>query len=456
MMNFKRIFALCLALGMLAALVACGAPAVAPSASPPGAAAPPGGATTPAAPAPPQEATLHFWQSAITPERHILLDELWTGFSEENPHITLEFMSFPDATTTRQRLDMAMAANALPDMVHTLMLSDYIANGLVLPLNDWIDNSPRGGELVEDTVNFFRGLVDGHNMYLLSMHLGNTNVIWVRSDWIREAGMDIPRTWDDFFDVAHAISGPNRYGYSIRGGGGSVNTLEFMIFSYSGLDNFFDENGVSQINHPYHVQFLERYIGYYMTLTPEDDITKGWTELAATFQSGRAGMIVHNTGSAAAHAVAFDNDYTVFEAIRFPVGRNGRYSIGAEVAGYHVFTSAANNLDAAYAFLDYVFRADVNSQIGELWGNLPMNQLAHSDPWIQDFPWMRMAAEYRTDPNVQTYTAPFHIPEFNTIKRDLEPYFQSLMAGNITAQQFLDDWAERMTTARDDFYAAMR
>src|SRR5699024_10814317 len=95
--------------------------------------------------------------------------------------------------------------------------------------------------------------------------------------------------------------------------------LEMLMYSYSGITNYFDDNGKATINDPKHVEFLQKYlIDAYVNYTAEDDLTKSWTELSSAFQSGGAGFVVHNLGSDKFSSKLFEYDTTKFAAAPFP------------------------------------------------------------------------------------------------------------------------------------------
>ena len=94
------------------------------------------------------------------------------------------------------------------------------------------------------------------------------------------------------------------YGFSFRGDSSSCVELQHAMYAYSGIEDYFDENGKCTINAPEHVEFVTRYAALYNKYTAESDITNGYKEMVAAFDGGYAAMIFHNTGSAAEHASA--------------------------------------------------------------------------------------------------------------------------------------------------------
>ena len=74
--------------------------------------------------------------------------------------------------------------------------------------------------------------------------------------------MDVPTNWNDFFTAVEKMTDASndKYGLCIRGGAGSANTLEMLMYAYSGLDHYFTEDGKSTINDPKNVEFVQKYL----------------------------------------------------------------------------------------------------------------------------------------------------------------------------------------------------
>ena len=62
--------------------------------------------------------------------------------------------------------------------------------------------------------------------------------------------------------------------------------MEMLMYSYSGITNFFIDDKCT-LNDPKNIEFMEKFLGGYGKTTSEDDINKGWTEMAAQYHSNR-------------------------------------------------------------------------------------------------------------------------------------------------------------------------
>jgi multiple sugar transport system substrate-binding protein len=245
----------------------------------------------------------------------------------------------------------------------------------------------------------------------------------------------------------------DRYGLSIRGGAGSANTLEYLMYTYSGISDYFTKDGKATINDPKNVEFVEKYLGAYNVYTPEDDLNKGWTELAATFQSGKTAVIVHNLGSASAHEKAFNGDRSKFMALPFPKDDKGeRVHPGLAPLGL-TMSKTSKDKDAVWKFMTFYLSKDINSQYGKLYGEIPANKDAAKDSWVQELPWMKSAADLLSSPDTKFTKTPYYLPGYSNIQKNMEPLIQKVMVKKMTAKELLDEWAKQLEKEKASFDA---
>ena len=227
------------------------------------------------------------------------------------------------------------------------------------------------------------------------------------------------------------------------------------MYSYSGITDYFTADGKSTINNPLNVEFVEKYLGLYNVSTPQDDLTKGWTELAATFQSGKAAMVVHNLGSASSMEKAFGGDKTKFQAIAFPKSSKGYIEHPGLLPLGVLMSKTAKEKDATWNVMTYYVSKDINSAYGKLYGEIPANMDAAKDTWVNDLPYMKMASGLLTSKDVKFNSNPYYLPAYTTIQqKTAEPMIQKVMAKKMTAKEMLDQWAAALEKEKKDFDTA--
>jgi multiple sugar transport system substrate-binding protein len=405
--------------------------------------------------------TISYWGVNITPEREqVIREDVIKPFEAKYPNIKVNFLGLPgNAKDYNQKLDMALAAGTPPDIGHIITESTYIAKGDLVPLDSYLKKSGLKGKYSKDVLNNLKNLdVKKHRLYGLPISGGPGWIVWARSDWFKEAGLKIPESWDEFFSSVKRLNDRTngRYGLSIRGGNGSALFIEYLMYSYSGITEFFTKKGKCTVNDPKHVEFVEKYLSLYNVVTPEDDITKNWVELAATFQSGKAATIIHNLGSAASHEKAFGGDLSKFQAF-FLKSQKGYLNLPAPNPSGLVMFKLSKNKDAAWKFMEFMASKEQASAWAKILGEIPVNQDCVHESWLQEKPYMKVGVAGFTGARTHFYAAPYYLPEYSTIRSGVvEPEIQAVMLKKLTAKEMLDDWAKRLEKAKADFDAAMK
>jgi multiple sugar transport system substrate-binding protein len=276
--------------------------------------------------------------------------------------------------------------------------------------------------------------------------------MYVRPDLMAAQGLGVPNTWDEFFYAAERTTNLSTgvFGYIIRGAASGPIALFTQMYSYSGITNFFID-GVCTINHPLNVEFAERLLGGFGRVTSQDDVTKGWTEMAAQFQSGHAATLVHNLGSARANYEAFGNDTSKVLAVPLPVSVAGHRVIPSNRPGGIMMMAASRHKPEAWMLMNWLSDVEQDSGFHELIAAMPVNIESLQAPWIQGVSYMKMGADMLADPNTQLLTIPYHFPNFSTIMTSfVQPGIQSVLLGQMTVQELLDGWAELLQKDHDE------
>ncbi|WP_164716338.1 ABC transporter substrate-binding protein [Paenibacillus whitsoniae] len=404
---------------------------------------------------PGKKTTIEFWAAAITPEREAFWKSVTTDFMAKNPDITINYLGVPgDLSAYNQKVNVALSAGQAPDLINNFT-SDLVGRGVLEPLDDYIAKWSGKDKITPGAIASIKAAdPKGGKIYGLPYGV-QPWIMWYRPDWLKEANLPEPRTWDQFLDDAKKLTDKSKgkFGYGIRGGAGSANTLEMLMYSYSGITNYFTKDGKATINDPLHVEFLDKYLGGYNVYTPEDDLGKGWTELAASFQSGKVGMIFHNLGSASAHEKAFTNDLSKFSAAAFPKSVKG-YNVHPGVTPTSMLMlKSSKNKDAVWKFMTY-FVENHNGAYGKLYGEIPPNTAAMKEDWIQKIPYMKTGADLMASTETKFTDNPVYLPNYSNIQLNMEPMIQKVMAKKINAIELLDEWAKQLETAKADFDAA--
>lgn len=398
---------------------------------------------------------LSLWADFVTPDRTKYVEDMISSYMADHPNVTIEVTPLPDSAD--DKVMTAYEAGQGPDIFLSSGpdITSHINGEYIIPLDQYYDQWEKKDLILPSALDTVRQYdITGKNqLYCIPNGISFT-VMWVRSDWLKESGSTVD-TWDHLFQAVENMTDKQagRYGLSIRGGKGGAKFLERMMYAYSGILSVFDENGKCTINDPKNVEFVERYLGLYGKCTAEGDLNYGWTELSAAFDSGAAGLIIHNLGSANDHAKAFGGDMTKFEAIGMPLNDKGT-SVNLMIQpGGMTISSKCKNPEAAFEFITYMTTGEPVSEYCQQWGVVPVDQQILKDAaWIDEQPWYQSSADLLLDKNTLFYNQYSWLPGHDDAYGEMDTESQYVMTGEMTAQEMLDNWAGMYQACYDKFY----
>ncbi|AJP01437.1 sugar-binding protein [Streptomyces cyaneogriseus subsp. noncyanogenus] len=380
--------------------------------------------------------------------------EVIADFEKANPDIDVEYVGIA-STEYQSKVDTAIQGGGLPDVggVGAAMLAGFAAQDALEPLDYRVTGSSLNGKLNEDMLESMKAAGGGDGKLYSVPTSANNGVLYYRTDLFEKAGLDAPTTWDAFFEAAQKLTdkGRNQFGYTIRGGAGSIAQALDAMYGQSGITSFWDSSGEkTTVNDPRNVEALEKYAALYKKVTPAADLNNDFTKMVAQWDSGTIGMLNHNLGSYQDHVAAFGTDR--FRGIPQPTGPGGkRVQVSNPVDGLGLFKSSKNK-EAAWKFIEFAVSHEENSKFNESAGQVPANTEAARDAWISRAEPTKLAAEALSDGSTTIVQLPYYLPDWNSIsKAENEPNFQKVLLGKMSAKKFLDQMAEQLNEAQAEW-----
>ncbi|MFD5728819.1 sugar ABC transporter substrate-binding protein [Streptomyces sp. NBC_00523] len=392
-----------------------------------------------------------FWDNNGGP-RTAVWKEIIQDFEKKYPDIKVKYVPIPIADV-QSKYDTAIAGGGVPDVggVGTAYLANMVSQEALEPLGDRIKDSSLNGKLVEGMVESVKDAAGRDDEMYTVPTSANNGALWYRTDLFKAAGLEAPTTWAKFYEAAGKLtdSKNNKFGYTIRGGAGSIAQAVDAAYGQSGITEFWNGDKTT-LNDPKNVAALEKYVALYKKATPSADVNNDFTKMVAQFDTGTIGMLSHNLGSYQDHLKALGKDK--FAGIPNPVGDGGtRVQVSNPVDGLGLF-KASKNKTAAWKFIEFAASHEANSKWNESAGAIPANTEAAKDPWISEAAPTELAAKALTDGSTKIVQLPYYLPDWNNIsKADNEPEFQKLLLGKVTAKAFLDKMADELNAAQKEW-----
>ncbi|MFI7703088.1 ABC transporter substrate-binding protein [Nonomuraea sp. NPDC049480] len=388
-----------------------------------------------------------FWDTNAGPARTPIWQHAIAEFEKVNPTIKVKYVGIPIAQAP-QKIDTAIAGGGTPDVadVATSGLGNLVAQKALEPVDQRIAANPAlNGKFNQALLTTVKNVVPDGKTYIIPLST-NAGAFWYRKDWFKEAGLEPPKTWTEFFTAVDKLTDAkqNRFGFTIRGGAGSIAQMLEVVYGQSAVTEFFDASGKATINDPRNVTALEKYAGLYKKNTPEGDLQNDYVKMVAQFDTaGSVAVMQHNLGSYQDHMKALGPEKVASFSV--PKSDSGTQAVLSNpVSGVGVF-SASENKEAAFKLAEFFASKEMDGYIAEKSGVIPAN----TDVQGTQAPHITEAQRVLNDPATKVVQMPYHLPEFNEITKTwAEPLFQKVLLGELSAKDFLDQFAAKLTEAQ--------
>jgi multiple sugar transport system substrate-binding protein len=392
-----------------------------------------------------------FWDNN-TGERREIWTEIIKDFNKEYPDIKVKYVGIP-IEQVQTKYDTAIDGGGLPDVggVGTAYLANLVVRDVLEPVGGRIDKSGLKGKLVGGMVDSVKGAGGrGDEMYSVPTS-ANNGTLWYRTDLFAKAGVDAPTTWPKFYAAAEKLTDAdnNEFGYTIRGGAGSIAQALDAMYGQSGITSFWNGDKTT-VNDPKNVAALEKYTALYKKATPSADVNNDFIKMVAQWDKGSIGMLSHNLGSYQDHVKALGAEK--FKGIPNPAPESGkRVQVSTPVDGLGLFKNSKNKA-AAWKFIEFAASHQSNSKWNESAGSIPANTDAAGDPWITKAEPTSAAMKALSDGSTTIVNLPYYLPDWNTLsKKGNEPNFQKVLLGQMSAKEFADKLAQELNAAQAEW-----
>ncbi|MCP4285730.1 MAG: extracellular solute-binding protein, partial [Gammaproteobacteria bacterium] len=177
--------------------------------------------------------TLVYWSYWNEPETQAQVMKSWMkAFMKRNPHITIEAVwnGRKNGPLARSALNVGTQIDLINSDA-TILLGGLVQEGAAYPLNDFLTQKALDQDLPISDL-FLPGVLDlctqGDRVYLWPYRY-NPILFWYNKDIFEEAGVEAPKTWEEFLAVNDAIL---KTGYAPIALEGDIGGYQAMYFVY--------------------------------------------------------------------------------------------------------------------------------------------------------------------------------------------------------------------------------
>lgn len=162
-----------------------------------------------------KEVTIDFWHhySAQSAENDTLMNVLIPQFEEENPGIKVNAVSH-EWGDLHEKILISAQSDTLPDVgrLDSAWIPEFEKMGILVALDEEMpDYSDTAAGLLDSAMS--TASIGGHS-YGLALNT-NSKILFYNVQALNDAGIDVPKTMDEFAAAVKALSGTNENGQQV-------------------------------------------------------------------------------------------------------------------------------------------------------------------------------------------------------------------------------------------------
>lgn len=225
-----------------------------------------------------------MWHSFTQGPRLESIQKSAEEFMKKNPKVKIKIETFSwndfytKWTTGLANGNVPDFSTALPNHVMEMINSDAI-----VPLNDAIDKI--GKERFNQTA-LDEAKVEG-NYYSVPLY-SHAQVMWVRKDLLKEHNLEVPKTWDDLYQVSKKLKEKGIYGVSVPFGTNDLMGTRYLNFYVrSGGGSLLTKDLKVDLSNDLAQEGIKYWVKMYKEISPKDSLNYNVLQQATLFYQGK-------------------------------------------------------------------------------------------------------------------------------------------------------------------------
>ncbi|MND40529.1 putative arabinose-binding protein precursor [compost metagenome] len=367
--------------------------------------------------------TVRFWYHFDNPENP--MSELVAKFEKANPDIKIEAENIP-WNSYYDNLYTSIIGGSAPDaaMVKLFAQPRLIEMEALEPLGERINGWAGKDDLLDNLLELNRAS-DGNQYYLPIQYV--VLYLYYRADLFKEAGLEPPKTCEDFRNAAIKLTdAPNRYGFGLRGGKGGWDQWGAFVLSQGG------EIKPGGLTTPSAVAANQWVIDLFQKdkVIPPSAPNDGFQEIISAFKTGKTAMTIHHVGSSKDLVSALGDKVS---AVPVPeCGGNRWTSYGDESLA--IFSSSEVK-DAAWKWISFLAEGENNVSFNSATGQMTVTKSGSKDWKLHD----RRFVDATVDSLPFAHVLPQNEGTSEFVNTAWQTAMQRALAGQITSEQMMQE-----------------
>jgi arabinogalactan oligomer/maltooligosaccharide transport system substrate-binding protein len=320
--------------------------------------------------------TVTWWDTSTVGSEDKVFKKLAEDFTKLHPKVTVKYVNVPFGEAQNKFKNAAQSGSGAPDVIRSEVAwtPEFADLGYLAPLD--------GTAALKDEDDFLKQAAASTEYngktYAVPQVIDSMGIFYNKKIF-KEAGVEVPKTIDELKTVSATIKDKTgKTGLYLRGD----DAYWFLSFLYGEGGDLVDaENKKITVDDAAGVRAMKTVKDLVDSKAAITDATNGWDNMQAAFKDGKVAMIINGPW-------AVSDTYTGKEfadkanlgIAPVPAGSAGQ---GAPQGGHNLAVYAGSkNLDASYAFTEYMTSAESQAKVAQELSLLPTRNSVYSQPGV--------------------------------------------------------------------------
>ncbi|MFE6029720.1 extracellular solute-binding protein [Streptomyces niveus] len=318
--------------------------------------------------------TVTWWDTSTVGSEDKVFKKLAEDFEAKHKGVDVKYVNVPFGEAQNKFKNAAGSGSGAPDVIRSEVAwtPEFADLGYLAPLD--------GTAALKDEKDFVPQAAastkyDGKT-YAVPQVIDSLGIFYNKK-LFKDAGVEVPTTIDELKTVSKAIKDKTgKTGMYLRGD----DAYWFLSFLYGEGGDLVDAKGKTvTVDSPAGVKAMEVVKDLVDSGAAKTDATDGWENMQAAFKGGDVAMMINGPWAIAdTYAGPQFKDKANLGVAPVPAGSAGQ---GAPQGGHNLAVYAGSkNLDASYAFVEYMSSAESQAKITTELNLLPTRTSVYSQP----------------------------------------------------------------------------
>jgi len=320
--------------------------------------------------------TVTWWDTSTVGSEDKVFKKLAEDFETEHPDVDVTYVNVPFGEAQNKFKNAAQSGSGAPDVIRSEVAwtPEFADLGYLAPLD--------GTAALKDEKDFVPQAAAStkykDKTYAVPQVIDSLGIFYNKK-LFKEAGVEVPTTIAELKTVSKTIKDKTgKTGLYLRGD----DAYWFLSFLYGEGGDLVDAKGKTvTVDDPAGVKAMEVVKDLVDSGAATTDATDGWENMQAAFKDGEVAMMINGPWAIAdTYGGAQFKDKANLGVAPVPAGSAGQ---GAPQGGHNLAVYAGSkNLDASYAFLEYMSSAESQAKVTTELNLLPTRTSVYSRPEV--------------------------------------------------------------------------